>query len=89
MLIMKVSHYGCFKGPLGHRRRRRWRKKSPPLAELILRVVGQGSCQPFFGWRAFPFPAFPWFPFVFQGFSSYLLVGGRLKTVGRGPAQPP
>ena len=58
------------------------------LVNLILRVVGRGACQPFFAWSAFPFLAFHWFAFVFEGLSSHFLVGGPLKMVGRGTAQP-
>jgi hypothetical protein len=32
---------------------------------------------------------FPRFPFVFEGLSNHVLFGGRLKIVGRSPAQPP
>ena len=48
--------------------------------ELILRVLGQGSFQPFFGWSALSFLVLSWFSFVFEGLSNNLLVGGLLNT---------
>ena len=59
------------------------------MTQLILGVLGRGGQPTVFLLDGLSFLFFPEFPFGVEWLSSYFLVGGPLKTVGRSPGQPP